>query len=417
MEVGKRLKNAWNAFLGRDPTIFRGYGVSSGRNPSGMYLTIGTAKDIVGAICNQIAVDCSTIDMRHVRLDKEKRYAETIDDSLNQVLTVDANVDQTGRSLIRDAVISLLDEGVIAIVPFETDIDPENTESFQVLKARVGKILQWYPKHILVELYDEDSGIKKQLVLEKRICAIVENPFFLIMNSPNSVKQRLIRVSTLLDQSNTASASDSLDLIVQLPFSVHNKTKKKLAEDRLKDIEEQLVNSPRGIAYVDGSEKIIQLNRPLENNLWEQYKELTTQLYNTFGLTESIFNGTADEQTLLNYNNRTIEPIMSAIAEEMERKWLSKTARSQGQAIRFFKDPFKLVPVTQLAEIVDKFTRNEIATSNECRSFIGMKPSNDPKADQLRNSNLNHPDEKEATDNVVDEIVHSIMRYKVQRIY
>lgn len=402
-----RLKNAWNAFMGRDPTSLYQYrGYASSINPSRPRLNSGNAKSIMSSIFNQIAVDCSMINIQHVRLDEDKKFKEVIDDSLNRVLTKDANVDQTGRSLIRDCVISMLDEGVVAIVPFEMDVDPKNTDSYQVLAARTAKILQWYPKHIQVEIYNEDTGRKEQLVLEKRICAIIENPFFAIMNEPNSTAQRLIRVLNQLDRTNEQNSAGKLDLIVQLPYVIKGSARKVQAETRRKDIEAQLTGSQYGIAYVDGTEKIIQLNRSVENNLWEQAKDLMQQLFNQLGFSESIFNGTADEKTILNYNNRTIEPILSAITEEMDRKWLSKTAQSQGQSIRFYKDPFKLIPVAQLAEIADKFTRNEIASSNEFRAIIGMKPSSDPKADELRNSNLNHPDEEGKTDTVVEEVVH-----------
>lgn len=398
-KLTSRLKNAWNVFREREPTSrYSQYVGAIGQSPYDSYLSIWGAADVVGSIYNQIAVDCSSLNVLHVRLDSERRYSETIYDGLNEVLSLSANKDQTGRMFIRDIVISMLDEGVIAVVPFCVDKDPYNTDSFEVLEARVARIVSWYPDHVLVEIYDEDRGIKVQKMVEKRTTVILENPFFQIMNTPNSIKQRLLRILGLLERSNTAAASDSLDLIIQLPYSVKSSAKKNIADERLKDIENQLINSPRGIAYVDGTEKIIQLNRPLENNLWEQAKDLTKQMYNAFGLTEEVFNGTADEKVMLNYMSKTIEPIMSAIVEEMERKWLSQTARSQLQAIRFFRDPFKLVPVAQLAETVDKLTRNEVVSSNECRSFMGLKPSKDPKADELRNSNLNHPEEKSTVD-------------------
>lgn len=404
--LGERIKNAWNVFLGRDyANAFINYGVSSGINPSRPRFTMGNAKTIVSTIFNRIAVDCSTISINHVRLNDEGNFVEIIDDSLNRVLTRDANIDQTGRALIRDIVISMLDEGVIAVVPFETDVDPMKTDSYQILKARTAKILQWYPHHIQVEIYDEDSGLKRQKILEKRICVIVENPFYTIMNEPNSIAQRLLRVLNQLDRTNEQNSAGKLDLIVQLPYVIKESAKRVQAEQRRKDIEAQLTGSQYGIAYIGGTEKIIQLNRSLENNLWEQAKDLTVQLYNQLGLSEEIFNGTADDKTMTNYMTGTIEPILSAIVEEMNRKWLSKTAVTQKQAIRFFNDPFRIVPVTQLAEIVDKFTRNEIMSSNEFRSKLGLKPSDDPKADELRNSNLNHPDEEGTTDTVVEEIL------------
>lgn len=404
--LGERIKNAWNVFLGRDYTNASiNYGVSSGINPSRPRFTRGNAKTIVSTIFNRIAVDCSTISINHVRLNDEGNFVEIIDDSLNRVLARDANIDQTGRALIRDIVISMLDEGVIAVVPFETDVDPMKTDSYQILKARTAKILQWYPHHIQVEIYDEDSGLKRQKILEKRICVIVENPFYTIMNEPNSIAQRLLRVLNQLDRTNEQNSAGKLDLIVQLPYVIKESAKRVQAEQRRKDIEAQLTGSQYGIAYIGGTEKIIQLNRSLENNLWEQAKDLTVQLYNQLGLSEEIFNGTADDKTMTNYMTGTIEPILSAIVEEMNRKWLSKTAVTQKQAIRFFNDPFRIVPVTQLAEIVDKFTRNEIMSSNEFRSKLGLKPSDDPKADELRNSNLNHPDEEGTTDTVVEEIL------------
>lgn len=408
-----RFKNAYNAFKERDPTDMYPYayiGQGGGINPSRIRLTGINSKSVVSSIYNQIAVDCSVINVNHVQLNEDGNYKETINDSLNDVLTKSANIDQTGRQLIRDIVISMLDEGVVAVVPFETDVDPDNTESYKVLKVRTAKILEWMPHHIRVEIYNEDDGRKHQLVLEKRICAIIENPFYTIMNEPNSTVQRLIRVLNQLDRTNDQNSAGKMDVIIQLPYLVRGKAKKIQAEIRRKDLEDQLTGSQYGIGYIDGTEKVIQLNRSIENNLWEQAKDLTVQLFNELGFSESIFNGTADEKTLLNYYNRTIEPIMSAIVEEMERKWLSKTAISQGKAIRYFKNPFKLVPVAQLAEIADKFTRNEIMSSNEIRSVIGIKPSDDPKADELRNSNLNHPDEEGTTSTVVEEVVHSIIK-------
>lgn len=396
MSVKGRVKNAWNAFRGRDPTTdqYIYYGDSSGINPTIPMLTGGNARSIVSALYNQIAVDCSSVDIKHVKVDENGRYSETINDSLNDVLTYSANIDQTGRGFIQDIVTSMLDEGVVAVVPFEMDIEPFDTDAFKVLKARTGRITQWYPQHVEVELYNEDTGNKQRLRLEKRICAIIENPFFITMNEPNSIAQRLKRVLRQLDNLNNKVGSDKLDLIVQFPYPIKGETLTKRAKARQNEIEEQLTGSRRGIAYIDSTEKVIQLNRSIDNNLWEQAKDLTSQLFNQLGFSESIFNGTADEKTMLNYNNRTIEPILSAIVEEMRRKWISPTSRTQGKTIMFFKDPFRLVPVEQIAEIADKFTRNEIASSNEIRSAIGMRPSDDPKADELRNSNLNHPDEK-----------------------
>lgn len=402
-----RVRNVWNAFLGRDPTpsysVYRG--ASSGIDPSMPRFGKGNAKSIVAAIYNRIAVDCASVDISHVRLNKDGQFKEVIDDSLNEVLQVEANIDQTGRDLIRDIVISMLDEGVVAVVPYEMNIDPDNTEAYKVSKVRTARITQWYPKHIQVEIYNEERGIKQQLIFEKRICAIVENPFFTVMNEPNSISQRLIRVLNQLDRTNEQNSGGKLDLIIQLPYVVKGPTQRFQAETRRKDIEAQLTGAQYGIAYIDGTEKIVQLNRSIENNLWEQAKDLMTQLFDQLGFSNEILNGTANEQTMLNYTNQIIAPILTAITEEMERKWLTKTARSQNQAIRFFNKPFKLVPVAQLAEIADKFTRNEIMTSNEFRSVVGLQPSDDPKADELRNANLNHPDEEGTTSTVIDEVV------------
>lgn len=393
--LGERLKNTWNAFLGRDPTPNTTYGYGSSFRPDRQRLTRGNARSIVNTIYNQIAIDCATVNIRHVRLDDEGRYSETIADSLNRCLSASANIDQTGRALIQDVVMSMLDEGCVAIVPVETEFNPFRTESYKILQLRTGRIVEWFPQSIRVEVYNEQIGQKQMVTLPKEMVAIVENPFYSIMNETNSTLQRLIRILNQVDRTNDENSSGKLDLIVQLPYQIKTDAKRKYAEERRKDITAQLTGSQYGIAYIDSTEHVIQLNRGIENNLWTQAKDLLEQLYNQLGFSKAIFDGTADEKTMLNYNNRTIEPIVSAITEEMERKWLSKTALSQGQAIRFFKDPFKLVPVAQLAEIADKFTRNEIMSSNEFRSIIGLKPSDDPNADKLRNSNLNHPDEKE----------------------
>lgn len=403
---GERLKNSWNAFLGRDPTkrmVDYGSVYGSINRPDRPYVRMTNLKSIVSSIYNQIAVDCSLINIYHVRLDEENRFKEIIDDSLNRVLTKDANIDQTGRAMIQDAVMSMLDEGVVAIVPTWTDVDPNRTDSYKILELRVGRILEWYPKHVRLELYNDTNGQREQIVLEKSIVAIVQNPFYEIMNQPNSLGKRLTRLLAQLDRTNETNSSGKLDLIIQLPYVIKSDLKRNQAEQRRKDIEAQLTGSQHGIAYTDATEHVIQLNRSVENNLWTQAKEVQEQLFNQLGLCTAIFNGTADEKTLLNYNNRTIEPILTAIVEEMERKWISKTAQTQKQGIRFFKDPFKLVPVQQLAEIVDKLTRNEVMSSNEFRSILGLKPSDDPRANELRNSNLNHPDEKQQVDGVVEE--------------
>lgn len=405
--VRERFKNAWHAFLNRDPTPIWNYqmGYATSFRPDRTKLSRSNLKSIVASVYNQIAVDCASITIQHVRLDENDKYLETIDDSLNRALTKEANIDQTGKELVMDIVMSMLDEGCVAVVPMVVDINPSDTDSYKIYELRTGKIIQWRPYHVLVEIYNDLTGEKVQKWFEKRTTAIIENPFYSIMNEPNSTAKRLIRVLNQLDRTNEENSAGKIDLIVQLPYVIKGEARMKQAEQRRKDIEAQLTGSQYGIAYIDGTEKVIQLNRGVENNLWTQAKELQEDLYNQLGFSTSIFDGTADEQTMLNYNNRTIEPIMSAIVENMERKWISKTAQTQRQAIRFFKDPFKLVPVGQIAEISDKFTRNEIMTSNEIRSVIGMKPANDPKADELRNANLNHPDEEGTTNTVVDEVI------------
>lgn len=419
MAIRERLKNVWNAFLGRDPTggFYNGYATSYNpmkRRGIGRY-ELSTKR----AIFNRIAVDCAATNINHVKLNADGRFEKFIDDSLNRVLSRDANIDQTGRAMILDAVFSMLDEGCIALVPVVTEGDPNLTDSYKVEEVRVGKVVEWFPRKVRVDLYNEDTGLHEQVVLLKRYVAIVENPFFYIMNEPNSTMQRLITVLRQLDNMNEQASANKLDLIIQLPYVIKSEARRKQANMRRKEIEAQLTSSQYGIAYTDGTEKVIQLNRSLENNLWTQATELKEELYNEMGLSKTIFDGTADEKTMLNYNNRTIEPILSAITEEMERKWISRTAQTQRQAIRFFRDPFKLVPVAQLAEISDKFTRNEIMTSNEIRSVISMLPATDPRADQLINSNLNQPDEGSGGSNQisktgskvnVDEIVSRISK-------
>lgn len=390
-----RWKNAWNAFLGRSPT-YNNFGHGSyGHKPDRFRLKGLNARSIVSTIYNKIAVDVSLLNISHVRLNDDGQFEETIKDSLNDCLTCQANIDQTSRELIRDAVISMFDEGCVAIVPTLTDKDPFLTDSYKIYKLRTGKIVEWFPTQVRVRVYCEDDGMEHELIYDKKDVAIIENPFYYIMNEPNSTAQRLLRLLKQVDQTNEDTVSGKLDMIIQLPYIIKSEARKKQAEERRRSIEEQLTNTKYGIAYTDGSEKVMQLNRSLENNLWQQAKDLQTQLYNELGLAESIFNGTADEKTLLNYNNSTIEPIILAIVEAMDHKWITPTARSQGQAIKYFKDPFRSVPVNQIAEIADKFTRNEIMSSNELRSTIGLKPSKDPKADELRNANLNHPDEQQ----------------------
>lgn len=415
MALQDRFKSAYNAFMGRAPTNVQTiyYGGSSIR-PDRTRHRIQNERSIINSIYNRISVDSSSIDVKHVKLDEKGNYSETIEDSLNRVLTRDANVDQTGRSMLRDLVYSMLDEGCVALFPTDLTKDPAKTDSYEVLEARVAKILEWYPTAVLIEVYNENTGRKEQILSEKRYTPIIENPFYSIMNEPNSTLQRLIRVLNQLDKINEQLSTGKMDLIVQLPYLVRGETKKKEAEGRRKDIEAQLTNSMYGVAYIDGTEKVIQLNRPVENNLWAQAKELKEDLFNQMGLTMEILNGTADEKTMINYYSRIIEPILTAIVEEIERKWISKTAQTQKQGVRFFRDPFKLVPVLDLAEIADKFTRNEIMTSNEIRTKIGLSPSDDPKADELRNSNLNHPDE-DGTSSVVEEIVkHALALYVMQ---
>lgn len=403
--LGERFKNAWNAFMGRDPTIYTAGYYGNGNRPDRSYLSRANARSIVGSIYNQIAVDVSSVNIRHVRLDDDGRFLEEMNSTLNRALSLDANTDQTGRSLIRDATISMLDEGVIAIVPVEAIGNPSYTESYKIIKLRVGKIVEWFPQHIRVEIYNEFAGRREQITVEKRICAIVENPFYTIMNEPNSTAQRLIRVLNQLDRTNDRNSAGKLDMIIQFPYQLKSDARKRHAEQRRKDLEDQLTGSQYGVGYTDATEKIVQLNRPIENNLWAQARDLQEDLYNELGLSRSVFDGTADEKATLNYQNRTLEPILSAITEEMERKWISLTGQTQHQAIRFFKDPFKLVPVSEIAEIADKFTRNEIASSNEIRSVIGMKPSDDPKADMLINSNLNQSNQENSRiyDNEKDE--------------
>ena len=384
-----RLKSGWNAFRNRDPTgvytqnIGPSYSYRQDRNR----FSRGNERSIVVSVYNRIAMDAATISMKHVQLDKDGRFSSEINSGLNTCMNLEANIDQTGRAYMQDLVQSMLDEGCVADIPVETDKDPNLTESYQIRSMRTGKILDWYPKHVKVRVYNEATGQKEDIILPKKNVGIIENPLYAVMNEPSSTMQRLIRKLNLLDAIDEQSGSGKLDLIIQLPYSVKSELRKKQADQRREDIIEQL-KGPFGIAYTDGTEKIIQLNRPIENNLMKQIEYLTSQLYSQLGITQSIMDGTADDKTMLNYYNRTIEPIVAAIADERKRKFLSKTARTQGQSIMFFRDPFKLVPVNDLAEIADKLTRNEIATSNEMRQVIGWKPSDDPKADELRNSNI-----------------------------
>lgn len=392
----KRIKNAWNVFTSRDPTeqpVFHDYGISYGYRPDRIRLTRGNERSIVNAVYNRIAIDVASIDIKHVKTDENDVFIEEINSFLNDVLQTEANIDQTGRNLMIDAVISLLDEGVIAIVPVDIDED-EETDSFDALSLRVAKIIQWYPEHVKVRVYNEKTGYKQDIVINKHSVCVVENPFYSVMNEPNSTLQRLIRKLNLLDAIDEQTGSGKLDIIIQLPYVIKTEARKKQAEDRRKDIEAQLAGSKYGIAYTDGTERITQLNRPAENNLLTQIEYLTSMLYSQLGITEEVLNGTADEKTMLNYYNRTIEPIMSAIVDEMKRKLLTWNARKEGQSIKFFRNPFKLVPVTEMAEIADKFGRNEILTPNEIRGIVGFKPSDDPKANELRNRNISQSNEE-----------------------
>ena len=386
---GSRLKHAWNVFRSRDPTSeFRDTGASYYNRPDRPRFTRGNERSITTSVLNRIALDASAIDILHVRLDNNGRFLEEINSGLNNCLTLSANTDQTGRAFKQDVVMSMLDEGCVAIVPTDTTINPKVTDSYDIETMRVGKIIQWRPQRVQVRLYNEQTGKKEEIWLPKKMVAIVENPLYAVMNEPNSTMQRLIHKLGLLDITDEQTASGKLDLIIQLPYVIKTDARRQQAENRRKDIEMQLAGSKYGIAYTDGTEKITQLNRSLDNNLMKQVEYLTNQLYSQLGITQTILDGTADEKTMLNYYSRTIEPIVSAIADEMKRKFLTKTARTQNQSIEFFRNPFKLVPVNDIAEIADKFTRNEIMTSNEIRQIVGMKPADDPKADELRNSNI-----------------------------
>jgi hypothetical protein len=395
MSITDRMKHAFNAFMNRDPTAYynRNLGSSYSIRPDRPRLSRGNERSIITAIFNRIAMDVAAIDIMHCRLDENNRFIEKIDSGLNNCLNLEANVDQSGRAFIQDAVMSMLDEGVVALVPVDTDLNPASTDSYDILTMRTGKILEWYPAHVKVRLYNDRTGEKEDLMLAKRDVAIIENPLFAIVNEPNSTMQRLMRKLSLLDVTDEQTASGKLDLIIQLPYVVKSEARREQANQRRKDIEQQLAEGKYGIAYTDGTEKITQLNRSVENNLMKQVEYLTNMVYSQIGITQSVLDGTADEKTMLNYNNRTVEPIVSAIVDELKRKFLTKTARTQLQSISFFRDPFKLVPVNDIAEIADKFTRNEIMTSNEIRQIVGMKPSNDPKADQLINSNISQAKE------------------------
>lgn len=395
MGILTRLQHGWNAFLNnKDPTYNYGSGTGYYYRPDRPRLTRGNERSIVTSVYNRIALDVAAINIKHCKLDKDERFSSIINSSLNNCLNLEANIDQTGRAFIQDVVLSMLDEGCVAIVPVDTTFNPKVTGSYDIESMRTGKILQWYPDKVKVRVYNDCTGNKEDIVLPKSAVGIIENPLYAVMNEPNSTMQRLIRKLSLLDVTDEQTASGKLDLIIQLPYVIKTEARRREAEKRRTEIEQQLAGSKYGIAYADGTEKIVQLNRSLENNLMKQIEYLTTMLFSQLGITQSILDGTADEQTMLNYYSRTIEPIISAIVDEVKRKFLTKTARSQNQTILFFRDPFKLVPVNNIAEIADKFTRNEIMTSNEIRQIVGMKPSDDPKADQLVNSNLNQSKEE-----------------------
>ena len=431
LTISSRLKKAWNAFRDQDETYYNvyndrytSYSNGSSYRPDRTRLSTRNERSIVTSIFNRIALDVASIDIYHCRLDDNDRYKENIDSTLNNCLTLESNIDQTSRAFMQDVVLSMFDEGSVAIVPVDTIKDPMKTDSYEILTLRTGRIVTWYPKHVRVELYDDNTGIKREITLPKSRVGIIENPLYAVMNEPNSTLQRLIRKLVLLDSIDEQSGSGKLDLIIQLPYIVKSEARRQQAEQRRKDIERQLKGSKYGIAYTDGTEKITQLNRPLENNLMKQIEYLTSMLYGQLGITQGVMDGTADEKTMTNYYSRTIEPIISSIVDEIKRKFLTKTARSQKQSIVFFRDPFKLVPVSDLAEISDKFTRNEILSSNEIRQVVGRKPSDDPKADQLINSNISQPTErlenisnssdttsnKENGKKAVDEVINNLMK-------
>ena len=389
----ERVRNGWNAFRNRDPTMFyREPGMSYTYRPDRVCFSRGNEKSIVTSVYNRIAMDVAAIDIKHCRVDKNGRFIEEIDSELNNCLSLEANIDQTARAFKQDAVMSMFDEGSIAIVPIETKGDPTISSSFDVRSMRVGKIIEWFPRRVKVEVYNDQTGRKEPLIMPKRSVAIVDNPFYTVMNEPNSTMKRLIRKLNLLDAIDEQSGSGKLDLIIQLPYAVKGELKQQQADKRRNDIVDQL-KGPYGIAYIDGTEKVTQLNRPIENNLMKQIEYLTNMFYSQMGITPSVMDGTADERTMLNYNTRTVEAIVAAIVDAMKRTYISKTARSQGQTIMAFRDPFKLVPANNIAELADKFTRNETLTSNEIRQLIGFRPSDDPKADKLINSNISQPKE------------------------
>lgn len=390
MALSDRLQHAWNAFMDRDDKLeYRDVGYSSSYRNDKPRLLRGSDRTITSSIYNRIALDAASMDIKHVRLDENGRYKEDMSSCLNECLSLRSNIDQTAKSFIQDVVISMMDEGVVAIVPIDTTIDPTKSDSYDINSLRAASIVDWYPRHVRVRVYNDRTGFKEEIMLPKDKVAIVENPLYAVINEPNSTMQRLIRKLHLLDVIDEQSSSGKIDLIIQLPYVIKSKARRDQAEERRKEIEDQLVNSKYGIAYTDGTEKITQLNRPVENNLMKQIEYLTSMLYSQLGITQSILDGTADDKTMLNYYNRTIEPILTVIIDEMKYKFLTKTARTRNQTIMFFRNPFKLVPINEISEVADKFTRNEIASSNEIRQILGWKPSDDPGADELRNKNLN----------------------------
>lgn len=395
MGIRDRLQHAWNAFVYNDNTYVdpQNLGGLSTYKPDRVHFSRGVERSIVTSVYNRLALDVSSMAIKHVRLDENGRFKEEVDSGLQNCLNVEANIDQTGRAFLQDVVMSMLDEGCVAIVPVDTTIDPAKSGSYEINTMRTGKILEWYPAHVRVRVYNDKRGIHEEIVLPKSAVAIIENPLYAVINEPNSTMQRLIRKLNLLDVVDEQTSSGKLDLIIQLPYVIKTDARRKQAEERRKDIEMQLSGSKYGIAYTDGTERITQLNRPAENNLMKQVEYLTSMLYSQLGLTQSIMDGSADDKTMLNYYNRTVEPILAAITDEIKRKFLTKTARAQKQTVMYFRDPFKLTPVVDLAEIADKFTRNEIMTSNEIRQIVGMKPAKDPSADELRNKNLNQSNE------------------------
>ena len=391
LSFGSRIRRAWNVFKNRNPMADMSWrlGYGDSQRADRVILSSNNEKTIVNAIYNRIALDVASLKFRHVRLDENERFKEEMSTGLNEVLKTEANLDQSGRAFVHDMVLSMIDEGVVAAVPVETTDDPEVSSSYDILQMRVGPIVEWYPQHVKVRLYNSVTGQRQEFTFRKRDVAILENPFYAVMNAPNSTLQRLIRKLRLLDVIDEQAGSGKLDLIIQLPYTIRSEARQQQAEVRRKSVEDQLAGNKLGIAYIDSTEKVIQLNRSVENNLLKQVEYLTSMLYSQLGFSQSILDGTADEQTMLNYQNKTVEPLASTITDEFKRKFLTKTARTQGQSVMFFTEPFRITPVSQIAEIADKFTRNEILTSNEIRQIIGIKPSDDPKADELRNSNLN----------------------------